>query len=75
MTCLGCTACESHPVTLASGVTVCAYCPEWRAECEARSVRGMDKEQRDKYLRTVSDKRGRDAAMALWNAMKAITQK
>lgn len=70
--CLGCARVSTHPVTLIDGTTVCNECPSWRMECEARDVAGMDKADRDSYMRDVAHRRGREAAMELWNLAKRV---
>lgn len=37
-------------VTLIDGRTVCAYCPDWRDECQARAILEIPKERRRAFL-------------------------
>ncbi len=79
MTCAGCNAIETAPVTLLDGRVVCSGCEEWRAECEARFIARRDtSEQRAAWLDDVQRKRGKPAADALrefiranWKALRA----
>jgi hypothetical protein len=63
--------------TLIDGRKVCTYCPDWRAECEARAVLKMPKEERRAYLYGgaapgVAQKRGVKAADDLAALVRAV---
>lgn len=73
--CLGCQQCESGPVvTLRNGTIVCSVCPEWRIETEARDMNAMPIEARREQFRRIKEKRGGDAANALWTVMQELNK-
>jgi hypothetical protein len=83
MTCLGCAQMATrNTATLHDGRTVCTQCPDWIAECDARTTLRMPtKDDRRRYLDLVAKRRGRDAAdelkalmLAIHNAGKAGSQ-
>lgn len=43
----------------------CTWSEAWRAECEARYVMRLPKQQRQEYYRAVAEKRGEKAAHRL----------
>jgi uncharacterized Zn finger protein (UPF0148 family) len=56
MTCTGCEKCETGPVVeLMDGRVVCNTCPDWRMECEARSLLKNENSE----IRDLLDKRRR----------------
>lgn len=59
--CLGCQRCEDGPViTLIDGRVVCNYCPDYRAEFEARHVLAMPSiHQRREFLHGKLDEYGK----------------
>lgn len=78
--CLGCTRCEAGPVaTLIDGRTVCTWCPDWRAECEARHILAMPSiHDRRAYLADIKTRRGQashdelaDLVRAVWSNARA----
>lgn len=72
MTCHGCQACETHPVTLHNGTTVCNYCPSWLRECEARELNKMPLETRRAQWVKIKEKRGQAAADLLFEIMQKL---
>lgn len=77
-------ACSWKPslVTLADGRQVASDSPEWRHECEARTILDMpNKQVRLELLDKIEKRRGADARreleqiiMALWHARRAEAQ-
>lgn len=72
--CLGCTRCETGPtVTLASGCTVCNYCPDYKQECLARHVLSLPtKEARREFLAAWGRKHGQASADELGELVKVV---
>lgn len=84
MTCLGCSLVETTSVVLADGTTVCAMCPQFKAEHEARQreavmVLGISTTAgRREYINEVHRTRGHLASyrlstdvLALWDERQA----
>lgn len=59
-------------VQLADGREVSSCSEEWRAECEARTVLGWPREQRQAFYVSVAKKRGEEAARKLINDVKRL---
>ena len=74
--CLGCELVASAPVTLHDARVVCNTCPDWRLECEARSVTKMEsREARAEYLNGVDAKRGKAAGQQLRDMVRVLWEK
>jgi hypothetical protein len=73
--CLGCERIAISAVDLTDGRVVCDQCPDWRHECEVRHVAGMKtKDDRQRYLAGVQDKRGLDARQRIIDGLREMVK-
>lgn len=74
MAVVSCTTCpREKDKTLITGRAVCGFCPEHRAECEARFVLTMrTRDARRQYLDGIASRRGPAAGKALGDLVMAI---
>ena len=59
-------------VQLVDGTEVSNYSEAWRAECEARTVLAMPREQRLAHYEGCAKRRGHEAALQLRDAVRRL---
>jgi hypothetical protein len=75
MTCLGCMSCEQETKPLHDGRQVCAFCPDWALECEAKELLDKPLKDRRSFLSLCELKRGVDATQELRDVMRSVYEK